>query len=432
MAAQATYTHWFDVKDYTSVTVTVQTTDDDEATTYTSPLKLIWGQGTDDSPPYDAGLLGLTGDELKDEVARDSLPAMGATEIVTRQYDTKSRWVMFKTEKPSADVSDVILSYNFKKAPTELRIRDKDSADAGIGDNAIMRVTDNNARVLLTDISGNAIGVTTDTSLPAATVNSLYTHLADASGYSLDTVGSEAKTLAVSIRDASNAGIASTLNDGDMTVGGRTFIGNNAAAAVISNNIGVEQASTQAVVGAEFAGRALYYSLADKDGSQYKTTKNDVSNNSMYVHATDSEGNSITTDNRISVIFASRAQKIMYPFVTAIESSLEPVPALTDISFQLHSLGIANELPVTVWLKVYDLSSGKVDGVTTEFSNYTDDIVYNFPVPPGEYRDIHMSSGVNFSNGLYFRISQDYMYSGDYQTLGGDSGSTYVTGTYSF
>ena len=277
--AQSTYTHWFDVKEYTSVTVTVQTVDPDvDAEDYTSPMTLIWGQGTGDEPPYDPGLLGLTvGNSLQDEVARDVLPDMSARAVQTKQYDTKARWLMFKSERPSADASAIILSYNFKKAPTELRIRDKDSADAGAGSNAVMRVTDHNARVVLTDASGTPIDVTVDGELGSSTVNSLYVHLADSAGLSIDTVGpTQDQTLAVSIRDASNVAIDSTYpNNGNMTINSTQFIGNNAVGTVIANSTGVEQAATQAVGDAQWAGRALYYVLSDKDGVQYSTTKND-------------------------------------------------------------------------------------------------------------------------------------------------------------
>ena len=71
--AQTTYTHWFDVKEYTSVTVTAKTTDT-STTPYTSPVTLIWGQGVDDQPPYDPQLLGASGDELQDMVAQTVPP----------------------------------------------------------------------------------------------------------------------------------------------------------------------------------------------------------------------------------------------------------------------------------------------------------------------------------------------------------------------
>lgn len=755
MSSHTTYTHWFDVKDYTSVTVTAKTVDT-STTPYTSPVTLIWGQGTDDQPPYDAGLQGDGGDEVRDMVAQDQMPAMAATDIQTRQYDTRSRWVMFKTEKPM-DMSQVILSYQFKKAPTELKIRDDSVPSSG---NSIMNVTQNAAHLLLTDSSGNPIDTTHDNTV-SANVNALYVHPADSSGNSLDTVGASAsQTLAISIRDASNNAIDTTgdvqnlhimnpdtesfpstdilfllsrgygmgkpttgnhprirhavafirdfvsqintykgnytncrvtiasygrldistnqtinqtythgagpepsdrtiipgvieyqssgsnvnpaniyqhlindigaahtltapvdacgahhvhtinvsgtstgsngwdtngnteiskmvpgnniyttvknlfdasvgnisplylsyanigvsfetqnvakpvviaLTDGSFgdygttedgdgiftysasegvqeaifsraehllktkfgsdiyvvkvgdaeedtltktslaaftdpcgavpdydniiisdgntrsdharilklpfsgtttvtpgsystkanllfrTVYGTEFLGNNAIKAVITDRNGMEQAATQPVNGAQFGGRALYYALSDQQGSQYSTTQNNVANNAMYVHLTKQDGNSIDSNNRLAIQFVQQNQRTVTPFETTVEASLTSV---IDTSHHLHTLGIANELPITVWLKVYDMCSGHVTS-TTEFSNYVSRIKYNLPVPPGNFRDINLSTGVKFNNGLHLRISQDYPYDNAYMNLGPDAGQVFVTGTYS-
>jgi hypothetical protein len=416
--ANTTYTYWYDVKEYTSITVTAQTVDDIDASSYSSPVTLIWGQGENDSPPYHPDLSGGDGDYLQDLVATDVMNDMCAQAVQTKQYDVRSRWLMFKSERPDAGMSLIILSHNFKRVPTEIKLRDSDATDSGTNDIAL--VSNNNMRVLLTDSSGVAIDVTTDTGLAASTVNALYVHLADASGDSIDAVGTGAKTLSVSIRDASNNPITSTSTGSTDT----------AMTAVFAAATGVEQASTLEVTGARYGGRALYYTLADQDGLQYSTSKNDVCDNAMYVHLTDEAGDSVTTTNRISVKFATITAITRSMFDTSVEASLSTLTALNDTSFQLHSLGIANELPVTVWLKVYDMSIGKVSA-TAEFSNYVSDIAYNLPVPPGDYRDVTLSSGVQFYNGLYFRISQDYPYDNSYENLGGDAGIVYVTGTYS-
>jgi hypothetical protein len=211
------------------------------------------------------------------------------------------------------------------------------------------------------------------------------------------------------------------------TIYGTEFIGHNALKSVITDNTGIEQASTQAVSGAQFDGRALYYVLGDKDGVQYSTTKNDTCSNAMYVHLTDQNGKNISTSNRLSVRFQSQVQKALTPFETTVEASMT---SLLDNSLQLHSLGIANELPITVWLKVYDTCSTLVTD-TTDFTSNISNVKYNLPVPPSDYRDLHLSSGVKFNKGMYFRISQDYGYDNSYVGLGPESGQVYVTGTYS-
>lgn len=409
-----TYTNWFDVKDYTSVTVTVQTADLG-ANPYTSPLTLIWGQGVNDEPPYDANLVNesLT-DQLRDAVAQDALPAMDPIAIQTRQYDTRARWLMFKSEKTGGQ-PDITYSYNFKKAPTQLII--KDNSITNLEQNDTMHITNNSAHLALTDSSGVHIAATYDNI--DSSVNALYVHLSDASGTSIDTV--ETNTLAVNLYDASNIAIESIMTS------------NNSLKTVISNRIGIEQAATKAVADASTGGRALYYALSDKDGYQYTTTKStdpvDASN-SMFVHLVDTAGENIKASNRFPVRFTTQAVKTVYMFDTVVEASMSSVTGLNDISLQLHSIGIANEFPITVWLKVYDLSAGVVTD-TTVFTPYTDNVVYNFPVPPGDYRDIHLSNGVKLSNGIYFRVSQGYQYDNSYQTLGAGSGQIYVTGSYS-
>lgn len=416
MAEQTTYTNWFDVKDYTSVTVTVQTTDSG-SDRYTSPLTLIWGQGVNDETPYDANLVGDdTTDQTRDSVAQDALPAMNATDVQTRQYDTRARWLMFKTEKPSSGMDDVILSYNFKKAPTQLII--KDNSIANLEENDTMHLTNNSAHVVLTDGSGVPIAATYDNI--DSSVNALYVHLSDASGTSIDTVN---RTLTVNLRDACNNAIDSTLGGSD----------NNALKTVISDHVGKEQASTRMITDASVNGRALYYALADQDGYQYTTTKSvdqlDTSN-SMFVHFVDTLGENIKASNRFPITFTTQAVKTVYMFDTVVEASMSSVTGLSDTSLQIHSIGIANELPITTWLKVYDLSSGQVTDTTT-FTDYVDNVVYNIPVPPGDYRDIHLSNGVKLLNGLHFRVSQGYQYDNSYQSLGAGSGQVYVTGSYS-
>lgn len=405
--AQTTYTHWYDVKDYTSVSVTAKTVDT-SSTQYTAPVTLIWGQGTNDEPPYDPSLFGLTGNETRDEVARDIMPTMAGTDVKTRQYDTRARWLMFKTEAP-ADMSAVILSHNFKRMPTQISIRDS-------GSNDIVQVTNNSAHLHLTDSSGVSINVTGE--IIGSTVNSMYVTLADSTGNSLDTVSS---TIAVSIRDASNVALASTGVDAS----------NNSLYSVVSNKIGIEQASTQPVIGSGIMGSALYYTLSDMCGVQISTTKNDTCSNALHIHLTDANGSNITSTNRLPLRIANLSTQSTSPFETVVESSMSYATIdLSNTPIQLHSLGIANEFPMTVWLKVYDISTGKVTS-TTNFTDYTSNIVYNIPVPNGNFRDLHMSTGVQLNNGLYFRISQDYPYDNSYQSLGPESGRVYVTGTYS-
>ena len=126
-----------------------------------------------------------------------------------------------------------------------------------------------------------------------------------------------------------------------------------------------------------------------------------------------------------------------FPFDKAIDSCVNSVdPSLSNDQFQIHSIGVANELPTTIWVKVYDVSEGFVnqtkEGTNDDFKEYESKLVYNIPVNAGDFRDLEMGDGVDFYDGLHVRVSDNYAYSSEfYPPNFEDAGKVYITGNFS-
>ena len=394
------YGPWQDVKSYTSVIVTIDTSSGVASMTQ-PPCTVYWGIGEGDNPPSDAS--------STDVIATDVFPyIMTSSQSRTAQFDTRARW--FRTSTIYTN-NDIIINSSFKMAPTELSIRDDITTD-NVHVNYGSGSSNNLLYVQLTDSSSVPLSRTNNSE-----GNALYTCLTDASGNALDVYNN---ALAVAVHDASNIAIWGT---------GRDQMSKNSMYAVITDVSGVEQASTEPITGVSaHAGRALFYSLSDHCGNQYKTSKNEATANSMRVHLTDSSGASISSTNTLP-IFSTLPSRVVLPFDVSVEASMNAVSELSNHTFKLRHLGIANESPVTIWLKVYDMSTG-ANQDSAVFTDHVAKLIFNLPVTAGNFRDIHMNSGVTFSYGLHMRASNDFEYDNSYSNFLGTN-NIYVLGSYS-
>ena len=581
------YTNWFDVKEYTSVVLTVKT---ENGSFFGSnrPFTLIWGKGDADHPPFDSNLTDSDTNHEKDILCEDQCPSMKANETRSFEFPVRTRWVLLKKQRDVANNFAEVSWPMFKKAPTALSIRDDTnvteiasivvdespqinyisngsqnhtiteseinlavlgltlgaktftvtsvaagwsanfnneiayandldhpvmlaqgttSVTVDTNDNIVLQIhkdsdptqiyyydiytnsmnendhsntrytisrfhpyTENAIKVALTDSSGLLISTTNHNDVP----NALFVHMSNSGGDSVDTLGERGvsnrnltqKVLATSVTDSSNIAIASTGLAPDSAGDHDKAPSGNALITAFTDSDTCLQAATEPIayggkagapgdktVTKDVSGRAFYYALSDHFGTPFtsidtcgyhedKLGKNgkmiDMSYNAMYVHLTNKNGKSISNaeGNELPVIMSSQtASTSKKPFDSPIESSMTMVSNdLSNTSFKIHSLGIANELPITVWVKVYDVSTGKITLNSTDaFTSYKGDIVYNIPVMPGDYRDLHMSQGVEFENGLYMRINDSYEYDNSYYPIDKDknAGKVYITGTYS-
>lgn len=206
------------------------------------------------------------------------------------------------------------------------------------------------------------------------------------------------------------------------------FYGNNAMLAAPVDSCGTHQASTKVVQDAYFEGRALFYSLSDKSGSQLSTIVNisgsDASANALHVHGVHSGGAAISSNNGLHVQYASEVQKTVVMFDASFDASISTITDISNHTFTLRHVGIANETPVTVWTKIYDISTGK----NTNPADVTGKPVkMNIAVPGLGYRDINLSTGIKFNNGFHVRASTDYPPESPYEDVGG---ALYIHGSY--
>jgi hypothetical protein len=156
---------WDDIQSYVSVTVTI-------SCEITGTLNLRWINNDHDGAEPTAA-------DTENPLAIDSFEYNGGSQ--TAYFDTRARWLSVAFDGSGIDEENktLILSTNYKKAATEIKITDDDHniVNVLVGDNHNMAYT------ILTDLSGDPLGTTNE----AHTGHGLYVHAADASGYSLAT-----------------------------------------------------------------------------------------------------------------------------------------------------------------------------------------------------------------------------------------------------
>lgn len=215
---------------------------------------------------------------------------------------------------------------------------------------------------------------------------------------------------------------------------GIKHVGNNALKVHTADVCGHSQAGTRPIVGAEHGDVALYYALADSYGTQLDTTgstSRETGLNAAYVSlvtkvnaqgtALQAGPSTVNTNRPLHIAFdAEFAEGKTFDF--AVSGYPVTIADLSNNNVNLTHLGIANEGPTTVWLKVYDMSvgyylenSGAEINLTTgnlDSSAYTlqSRLVYNFAVPAMDYRDFEFTKGVKFDYGIYVVASTNYRY----------------------
>lgn len=214
---------------------------------------------------------------------------------------------------------------------------------------------------------------------------------------------------------------------------GIKHVGHNALMVHTTDVCGHSQAATRAVTDAQHGDVALYYALSDSCGTLVDTTKSTTETtglNAMYAtlvtkvnaQGTALSGPSTVNGDRPLHITFDAANIIGKMFDFNISGHLVTTNDLNNNNVNLKHLGIANETPTTIWLKIYDMSvgyylenSGALLNATTglyDSSAYAlqDKLVYNFAVPGLDYRDLEFGNGVLFSEGMYMVTSTNYRY----------------------
>lgn len=396
---------WENVKDYTSVVVTINCA-------MICNFDVQWAHTNGRNIPTD-----------NDIVATRTFAYTTPNTAVTKQWDHRGTWFRI-TCTPSAS-GTVNYQTLYKKAPTELKIVDDDAniVDVNSGQSG------NSLYTVLTDSNGDLLQTTNSDSNSGA---ALFTHLADSTGRSLATTnaGNGPESLFVSLRDASNVGFSSTGADAV----------NNALYVRPGDVNGNAQASTFKVKGASGEGVALYGALADNAGYQITTTNTATGltgHNALYVHLTDETGESIHENNPLSVVNVADTVGAK-PFDIASGVRQTFIVPNTDMSattanqkINLYNLFIYNDSQVTAWVKVYDIAERDLNGmdvtVTTVSLGQIDPPKYNLTVQAGRARDLVLPGGSTFNNGVAIRATTQYAVN-SVQDPGQDQ--IFVNGTY--
>jgi hypothetical protein len=203
-----------------------------------------------------------------------------------------------------------------------------------------------------------------------------------------------------------------------------------------TNVLGTSQAATQSITGSKFGDTALYYSLTDSSGLVIDSTKssvNDSSNNSLFVHLNIKEqlracSESIGPNTPLPVSFQG-AKSDGQSYDLTVSGPLTTALDIANGPLNLHSVNIVNETPNPVWVRLYDVSQGKVDELGEDFSeDLSGNIVFNLPVPGMYTRDIPLARPVTLVEGLHFAASTNYKRDSLYYPPG--KKHIYVTGNY--
>lgn len=374
-------TPWLDTKSYPIIQLTSSLSSGAQA-------EIFWGAGDDDNEPTSYAL------------ARDIITMTG---YKTTEVDTRARWARIYLSGTGE------LGYVFKSTPTAIKIVD----DSG----AIVSVSSNALQVVYNDLSGTMLGTTNDSH---NTGTALYTSLTDASGKPLNKI---LDTLTVGVRDNCGQNLSST---------GTTDTSSNALAVTMTDACGNAQASNT-ISGANTGHVALHYALADSCGAQLGTLKGNNGTNALYVHLTDSSGDSINTDNPLPISIGGDVTKGL-TMDTSVNDTLRQfidinVSDISGKSFNIDSLSLSNEAAVPVWFKLYDTHEGLVTYAeeTNDYESIQATMKLNIAVPPLTSRDLTLQKGVLFNHGLAVRVSTEHAY--DVSTSGnlGTNGQCFIS-----
>jgi len=389
---------WEDTKIYTSVILTV-------SCETPGNVKLRWTNSRETSNGIET-IPNST--DLDDPLARDEFYYQPGHGQLTKQYDTRARWLNVWYDGSLSDAVDASLTLStlYKKAPTEIKFANdsQDIVKVNAGAN-----NGNSLYTAVTDMSGLLI----NTTMEGQEGEALYVHLADTSGTSLDTTylpdDSGNLTLSTALRDNNNYNLSSTGIDGCY----------NALAVHPSNVNGYSQGGTMSINEAAFGDVALHYALSDSSGVIVDTTKTGygystdaVGNNALYVHLNNRQtehvrrGESIDTESPLDVQFQGEYYDGQM-FDLTVSGPLTTFGDISNGGINLHSLSLSNESPTTIWIKLYDVSSGVVD--STDINTYAMDlshnVAFNIAVPHLGTRDIVFNRPVSIQNGLHFASS---------------------------
>jgi len=398
---------WEDVQWYTTVKVNIDSS-------VAGELKLHWANPPRGRLPTDAKDLITTTDisyNPQRDINNDPIP-------ITFERDTRARW--FRLDFCASNIAldnSLNIEVLYKHAPTSLKLVD-------LSQNNVVSVANGNLYTVLVDNTGNVLRSTGTT-----TGEALYTTLRDGSGDALATAtgNNSQDSLAIALRDASG-------NDFDtLFIAGKTNTA-NAMYVHVTDACGHSQATGRDVSGANVAGLPFY--LANLMASTQRTNhpqwnSADFSKNSLYVHATTQDGQSITNVNPLDVTQVSDITEVYaFDISSSITEDWRTHSSLKGGSNRgrvIHDLFTYNDGPTVVWLRVYDLSVN--DGSTPSPSQYdlSPYVMHTIPLIPGQHYQTHFPLGIQFNNGVAFRTTVEPTVD---SVIGPGPDTVFVAGTY--
>ena len=180
----------------------------------------------------------------------------------------------------------------------------------------------------------------------------------------------------------------------------------------------------------------LAYALADSCGTMLTTTRYFASDpskhNALIVCATDSSGQPIDIDHPLPIQITT-VKRVTGTFDTSLgggPATLVDINNLVGKTLTLNSIHLANENPVPVWVKIYDLypTAGAV-GAQFNYGLIQHTIKYNIAVPPLSTRSLEFERGATFTHGILARASTESAYGAD-RTGNPGSNLVFLSGSY--
>jgi hypothetical protein len=359
---QETVGDWEDVKVYSMVFINISVPANNG--TFKTDIHLEWALQED------------TNRRVLDRDTKSLTVVAGKSQLV--QFPVKSDLFRLRigyTPPESTIPSPTRVATLFKNAASQVILHSESEMDAAMVIIPTDRTKATCLKTRITDGSGDYISTTNDTIISEA--NALYVH-PDIS-LNKDTEGNH--TLRVSIPVESTTG---------------SFNGKHSMLTSLSSAAGQAPAAT--------ASGGFFYALADACGYMISTTKTGHLRGLNGLNCTLSN---VTTINPLWSEFvngtptSNREFTVMLPgaapnyFVTTGDFSANHIV--------LRTLGLSNLTSTVKWVKVYDSST--TPGFIIDLNSK---VKFNLPVPAYESRDINMGKGVNFANGIYFRVTSTF------------------------
>jgi hypothetical protein len=387
---------WEDIQKYTTVKITIKSPVVGEA-------QLKWANPPRGRIPGDQDIIDTT--DICYSVPNQAL---------TFERDAQARWfkLLYDTSDTAALYTTASLEIDvlYKNAPTSIKFTDS-------SENRVVKVDNTTLYTVIVDNSGNVLGSTN-----SATGEALFMALSDASGEALVTASGESipPSLGVALRDDNAFNLSS--------LGTALKSSVNALYVHTADVCGHDQAGGREVAGANKEGISLFLTAAPDSTNTTKHSEYTGTPNALYVHLTDYSANQHNVGNPVPLQIY-RIDSVILPFdlSTGVVETMYAPSALKGGAYPakvIKNLYLYNDGPVTVWVRLFDVSTAHGTEVVYGFPDY---IRQTIPVGAGCTQEITYPRGIRFNNGVAIRATTEPFVD---SSAGPGANTVFIQGTY--